>query len=439
MKKIIVVCLLLFYSLASAAAFSGFDAIFSDATEETDSSAKDFSWKGKAEVSLEGFPKGGMLDPAESISFDLEWNTSRVQTSASLSFSNTLQWDELLTDLSLTTFVKNVRIEAGFLTKEWGSGDGVHVVDVPNALDYTNGITDDLLAMKVPEPMVIVSSSWGNTALELLYKPIFTPMKTSMEGRWSLLPATFFAPDGTKATITDSQTSKLSYSQFGSRLSTVWGPSDISFIYFNGYYSQPGYKNLVFDFSDPLHPYVTSVEVQYTKAQLFGTALTVVAGPYTLMFEGGYYLSEDKEGTDPTLYNSKWVYEAGIGMFLFGTSTYGSLMYNGHRTDHFDQVDVLAGDVDAYQAYGGKAYGNTLTAALEIPFARDTLSLRLAGTYQIETKGYAFLPSLQWEISDSLVFTAKGRLFGNVSGDEGNIFKTWDENDSVSIGISFLF
>lgn len=439
MKKIIVLCLMLFWTLASAASLSLFDAISSDDAGETDGITKDFSWKGAAGVSLEVFQKEGTIDWQESLSLDLEWNTDKVQALASLSFPTTLQGDGLLTYLSLTTYARNIRIEAGLLTKEWGSGDGVHVVDVPNALDYTNGITDDLLAMKVPEPMVIVSSSWGNTTLELLYKPTFTPMKTSMEGRWSLLPENFSDPGGTKANIAFPQTDRLSYSQFGSRLTTVWGISDISLLYFNGYYSQPGYKNLVFDVSDPLHPYVTDVEVQYTRAQLFGTALTVIAGPYTFMLEGGYWLSEDRQGTDPTLYNSKWVYEAGVGMFLFGTSTYGSLIYNGHWTDHFDQVNVLLADVDAYQAYGGKAYGNTLTAALEIPFARDTLSLRIAGTYQIETKGYALLPSLRWQISDSLVLSAKGRVFGNVSGDERNIFKTWDDNDSLGIGISFLF
>jgi hypothetical protein len=439
MRKLILVCFLFFSSLVSLAAYNGFDDIFSDVAEDPASVSTDFSWKGEVKTSWEGFLAEKTLLDEESLAFDLDWNTSKVQTLVSLTIANPLDWNEVINTLSITTYVKNFRIEAGLLIKEWGSGDGVHVVDIPNSLDYTNGINDDLRSMKIPEPMVIVSTSWGNTALEVLYKPFFTSMKTSMDGRWSLLPDSFFAPDGTKADISFPQTASLTFSQFGSNLKTVWGNTDIALIYFNGYYSQPGYKDLVFDFSDPLHPYITSVAVQYTRAQLFGTALTTVAGPFSLIFEGGYWLSEDTQGTDPTLYNSKWVYEAGVGMFLFGTATYASFMYNGHWIEHFDQVESLQGDVDAYQAFGGKAYGNTLTAALEMPFARDRLSLRLAGTYQVETKGYVFLPSLRWEISDSLIFTAKGRMFGNISGEEENIFKTWEENDSLSVNLSFLF
>jgi hypothetical protein len=424
----------LVYFLASIAAFSAFDDIFSDSSQTKDISLQELSLTGSLDSSLEAFLDGETLASENSGSLNLSWDTPYVAASLSFEFSVPIQDEERITSLSIATFVKGFRIEAGLLTKEWGSGDGVHVIDVPNALDYRRGITDDFQSQKIAEPMVSISKSWGNTVLEILYKPNFTPMKTSREGRWSLLPDNFANAD-----LTFVETTSLSYSQVGSRLKTVLGPMDLGILYFNGFYSQPGYKNLVFDFSDPSQILVTSAEVIYTRCQLFGVEGTLVLGPITFLFEGGYYLSEDTQGTDPTLYNSKWVYEAGLGMFPFTGNTYLSLTYNGHVIEHFDKVDILASDVDAYQAFAGKAYGNTLTAALEIPFARERGTLRLAGTFQIETKGYAFLPSLRWDFNDRLNLTAKGRMFGNAWGEEENIFKTWKDNDSLTLILSFLF
>jgi hypothetical protein len=422
------------YFLTSITAFSAFDDIFSDSSPTKDIGLQELNLTGSLDSSLEAFFDGETLSSENAASLNLSWETPYVSASLAFEFSVPIRDEERITSLSLATFVKGYRIEVGLLTKEWGSGDGVHVIDVPNALDYRWGITDDFLSQKIPEPMVSLSKSWGNTVLEILYKPNFTPMKTSQNGRWSLLPDNF-----ANAEITFVETTSLSYSQFGSRIKTVLGPFDLGILYFNGFFSQPGYKNLVFDFSNPSQILVTSAEVVYTRYQLFAAEGTLVLGPITFLFEGGYYLSEDTQGTDPTLYNSKWVYEAGLGLFPFTGNTYLSITYNGHITEHFDKVDILYSDVDAYQAFAGKAYGNTLTAALEIPFAQERGNLRLAGTFQVETKGYAFLPSVRWDFNDRLKLTAKGRLFGNAWGEEENIFKTWEDNDSFTLLLSFLF
>jgi hypothetical protein len=57
----------------------------------------------------------------------------------------------------------------------------------------------------------------------------------------------------------------------------------------------------------------------------------------------------------------------------------------------------------------------------------------------VETQGYAVLPSVTWSIADDLVFKASGRLFGAVGNGSSSLFKTWAANDTLTVGISYLF
>ncbi|MDD4220482.1 MAG: hypothetical protein PHR10_09915, partial [Sphaerochaetaceae bacterium] len=185
-----------------------------------------------------------------------------------------------------------------------------------------------------------------------------------------------------------------------------------------------------------------TVTIDFTRAQLFGAEATFITGPLTFMAEGGFWLSEDMKGNEMGKYNNKWVYLAGVGLLVPGTSTYATLTYNGHYIMDFDEGPYAAMDADnlqAAQSSAGKRYMNTLTAAMEIPLARDTVVIRLAGTYQIETHGYALLPSVTWNIADDLAFKANARIFGSIGTGSESIFETWKDNDALKLGISYLF
>lgn len=152
-------------------------------------------------------------------------------------------------------------------------------------------------------------------------------------------------------------------------------------------------------------------------------------------------LSKDTDGTDATLYNSKWVYLGGISYLDPTSQLYLALMYNGHYIEHFDLIesDPFADlDVDMGQAFDRKAYGNTLTLAFEMPLFREKVKVRLGATYQIETEGYALLPSVAWQVSDDLKLECKAVAYGAM-GSKESLFKTWDDNDYLTISITHFF
>lgn len=432
MKRIILI-LISISLITNLFAFAGFDDIFSDGPVQESVQPSSFSLSGAAEISA-GIFFNNQVFSEQLLRLNLLMDTRLFRTEAALSFdarNNFLQAETL----SLTSFFDWGTIEVGLLKKEWGSGDGVHVVDVINAFDYSKGLSDDIFAMKRAELMFISTLYLKQSSLELYLKPTYTSGLLSMadptKDRWSVLSSDLASMLILPTTL--AQTDTLDYIQGGARARTSIGGVDLSLLYYKGHMAQPGMKVI-----GATSPYPT--EPVYTPYQLFGMDTTYVAGQFTFMTEGGYMLSKDTKGTDAALYNSKWVYLAGVSYLEPSSQLYLALLYNGHYISNFDKVEASMNplDVDMVQAFDRKPYGNTLTLALEMPLFREKLKVRLGATYQIETEGYAFLPSLAWQISDDVQLTLKGVIYGAV-GSKSSMFESWKKNDYLTLGITHAF
>ena len=436
MKRVLLVLLTISLLLGNLFAFAGFDDIFApEATEEEETKNLKFAVSGSIGANV-GVYFNDQVFSEQLLKINLLADSPSFKSEAALSFD--AQKGKLNADtISVTSFFDWGIIKAGLLKEEWGSGDGVHVVDVLNAFDYSKGLSDDIFSMKRPEFMVTSTIYKDQSSLQLYLKPTFTPGLASMEesgDRWSLRPA------DTPATtdFTEPKIDSLEHVQFGARGRTTIGGVDLGLLYYNGHMTQPGYKPTL---ASP----ITDIEIIYTPYQLFGSEATYVLGQFTFMAEGGYMLShKDTKGTDPTLYNSKWVYLGGVSYLEPTSQLYLALMYNGHLLVDYDSVKsnvanpFVGFDVDQSQAFDNKAYGNTLTLALEMPMFRERVKVRLGATYQIETEGYALLPSISWQVSDDLKLECKAVVYGAM-GSKGSLFKTWDDNDYLTIGITHYF
>jgi hypothetical protein len=483
MRRILLTTLLIILLVNPIFAFEGFTDIFGeDSFEETtvqvSSDDSGVKFNGALSFSIQGIKdkdnsreinttiNGGLM-------MDLGWKGSIVDAKVTLDLlpktdRTQLEWVDIFKILSISTFFDGGYVEAGLLKKEWGSGDGVHVVDVLNAPDYRNGISDDPLEMKMSEPMIVASARFKDTTVEAVYKPMLIPMvAASLDSgsRW-MMPNTIGAitipgmPPIDEAFMarvkveepSPDELSTLNNSQWGIRLKTIFGPIDAGIIYYNGFYPTPSFIVDMTKFIEPEGD--INVTLEFTHAQLFGTEATVVVGPLTFMLEGGFWLSEDYKGAKPNRYNNKAVYLAGVGFTIPKTSAYMSFTYNGEYIMNFPDSPIIYGagpggmiipieiDADGMQSLvssNGKAYMNTLTAAFELPLARERVNLRLAGTYQVETKGYLVMPSVSWSVVDELLVKAAGRFYGTFDEAIGSMFNTWKDNSTLTVGISYLF
>ncbi|MBI9094976.1 MAG: hypothetical protein JEY71_08860 [Sphaerochaeta sp.] len=430
MKRVLLVVLTISLLAGNLFAFAGFDDIFAPETvgEEEPANKMSISLSGSAGATV-GVYFDDQVFSEQLLRLNLLADSPSFTSEAALFFD--AQEGKLGADtISVTSFFDWGFIKAGLLKEEWGSGDGVHVVDVLNAFDYSKGISDDIFSMKRAEFMVTSTIYKDQSSLQLYLKPTYTPGLASMEktgDRWSLLPANF-----STLTINDPpKTDSLEYVQFGARGRTSIGGADLGLLYYKGHMAQPGFKP---EAATPPN-YIDTV---YTPYQLFGSEATYILGQFTFMAELGYMLSKDTKGTDPTLYNSKWVYLGGVSYLEPTSQLYLSIMYNGHFIEHYALFKNNPLDVDYGQAFDNKAYGNTLTFAMEMPLFRERVHVRLGSTYQIETEGFALLPSLRWQVSDDLKLECKAVIYGTL-GSKASLFKTWEDNDYLTIGMTHYF
>ncbi|WP_422479683.1 hypothetical protein [Pleomorphochaeta sp. DL1XJH-081] len=449
-KRTIVVLSIILIAVSPIMAFDGFTDIFGEepVVESAIETTNPLTIAGTVGFSIEAFrgddePFKGETTIGGGLDLDLSWNGSIVDARTTLALhpapDASMEWIDIFTGLSLTAFYDGGYVEAGLLKKEWGSADGVHVVDVLNAPDYRNGIVDDTNAMKMAEPMVSTTRTWGDTSLEVVYKPMLIPMVAAdepddrwfmmSEAQYNALKTLFGGVNPEIIQPSPEELGKLTNWQIGGRLKSIVGPADLGLIYYNGFLYQPSYRIVA----------PPEIELEFTRAQLFGAEATMVAGPFTFMVEGGFWLSEDHDGTDPYTYNSKAVYLGGIGFMIPGLGAYTSVTYHGHYVLDFQEVPGDADFSQASQSSNGKPYMNTITAALELPLAREKVTVRLAGTYQLETGGYAVLPSVTWNVTDDFIFNATGRLFGALGPSADSLFATWAKNDALKLGISYVF
>ncbi|NCC65314.1 MAG: hypothetical protein EOM15_11730 [Spirochaetia bacterium] len=330
-------------------------------------------------------------------------------------------------ELSVSLFFGSVHIKAGLFTHTWGSANLMHIVDVLTAQDLRNGILDDLEAMKRPEVMLNLSVYAEQNTLDLILKPGFSASYIQNEGRYALLVDQF-----TSVTFHEMDTNTLQTIGGGARYTIRHRLLDVSLLYFNGYNPQRGFDALIFDANTFA---LTDADLIYTRYQLFAMHSNLVKGPWNLALEGGFFLSEDREGTESGRYNSKWAYLAEVSYTDENTNAFYALSYQGQYILAFSSNPF---DVDMIASYDGKAYANSLAAAFEIPCKRDTITIRVGGTYQIESKGYVLLCNFSYAISDDIELFFKGTLYGSMSNTT-SLYKRWEDNDAIAIGLRAWF
>lgn len=361
------------------------------------------------------------------LSFALEQNEERYRAVAQLQYDSLANRLEA-TDLSVSLFTGNMTIKGGLFTHPWGSASTNHVVDVLSSRNLRAGFVDDLEAMKRPSLMALLSSYWEDSSVEVVFKPGFLPSYLVTEGRYSLIPAAFAS-----AAVTETDTLDLTSWEAGGRYRLSLGTLDAALLYYNGHHPEPGFSVTAFD-SGTFAP--TALTLVYTRYQLFALEGSLFLDPFTLAFEGGFFLSEDEEGTTSSLYNSKFAYLAELSYTHPATSAFLALAYQGKYVLDFNTTNPM--DVDNLASFDGKAYENTLILVVEYPFLEQRLTTRAALTYQVESEGYALLAGLSYALLDDLQVFFKTTVYGAL-GSKSSIYKTWDDNDSLKVGMRAWF
>jgi len=332
-------------------------------------------------------------------------------------------WEDLVEDAVVRYFFAAGFLEAGYTTVEWGKGDGMHAADPVNPLDQSEGFGGDTADLKIPVPLVRTAFYTGaNSLLEFVYAPLFVPMVTADQGRW----VPYEIPD-TITVITDERPEmSLAHFQGGIRYTFTAGPADLGFQYYCGYMHDPGFVYLS----------ATEMELVYTRYQLFAGEAAVAAGPFTFRCEAGFKLTEDIEGDDPSLYNSRAVYLAGFDVSVPGTKFYILCQASGDYTSGTDGLP--ADDIDVMTGYGYPARMHNIAVSVEHPFFHDKMNIRISGLYMPEANGYYISPEMTYDLADNLQLGITGGFYGGEEKDY-SLPAFWEDNDYLQVGLKASF
>jgi len=389
----------------------------------------------------------GELAPSADLTLKAEQDGTNYRAVAEISYDSTLNSLEAQ-ELSLSLFFGPVTLKAGLMRHSWGTADTAHVVDIVNGRDLRKGIVDDLELMKRPDWMLTLSTYFENGALDLVVKPGFNPSYVPMDGKYSMLksmepllaklPVGYLGFDFDKLKITEMDTHSLSTVSAGARYRFLFNPVDIGVIYYTGYFQDPGFDPVISDVdSPPPVKNLDGVHLCYTRYHFLGLATSYFLEPFTFAVEGGMFFSEDTDGSDPSLYNSKAAYLAELSYTNPNNAFFVALNYQGQYTLKFNDSNPL--DVDRLASFNGKAYQNNFTLAMEYPFMQEKLKARVAGTFQLESLGFAVMGSLTYDLDDAVEVFAKTTVYGTFDEDRTGLYNTWKENSQVQLGVRAWF
>jgi hypothetical protein len=387
----------------------------------------DDGWNSEQEF----FPEGGISLLIDSGLSELH---ARLGINAAQSAGqHSLQLD--LEELFIRSYFPFGFVDAGLMVIAWGTGESGHAVDPLNPLSYKAGFPDNLNEAKQAELMARINLYLGYSGkVELVYLPFFHPLLMADSGRWAAAD-TSALPNLQDPPVTET----WEYAQAAARISGTVGGIDLGLLYFYGFRHEPGYKfTTTFTGTNPLDPshYTTTTTTAYTRGHLIGTEAAAAAGPFTFRGELGFWLSEDRDGTETHLYNSRIEWLAGIDYRIPGTTVFLMVEELGSYVLQYDGLSTQ--DADLMRTFDS-ALTNTLTAAAEASFARETINVRLSGTYLAEAEGYLIKPEVTWRIDDNLQLTLGGTLVGGSDpGDSFSPFYAWRGNDYFEITAAFL-
>ncbi|MGD1822158.1 MAG: hypothetical protein ACPKM0_05260 [Pleomorphochaeta sp.] len=443
MKKIITIFYLSTIFLSTIIASDGFDFIFDDEKnyEEEDSSSFDIYGDISSRVEIFSYSNKffeNEINPFANLNLIFEYNNPFLLGYANIYIpaldEDNVTYKDMVKELSLSYFIPNGKIQAGYFVHRWGSVDTVRVVDVINANDYSSGLYINQLEMKISEPIILTQFYLGNKLLEFIYKPIFTSIKIASSGRWNIedeVSSLLIINDSTN--IIEPNTNTLEYGSIGIKYAMPIKSIDAAFMYYRGYFEIPGYQYTIV--LTPSPPYeVISIETIYTMMNIFGSEFTYLKGPFTFASEVALYLSEDFNSTEESLYNNRLSYTVSVNYKIKDTTSYVTLSYNGCSIFGYDDTNLL--DVDTAS---NLEQNHNIILALHVPLFMEKLLVEAGITYQIPTKGYVVLSKIEYNLKDDITLRVNANLYGTFDNNEDSLYKTFDNNDSLSFSINYQF
>ncbi|QEN04436.1 hypothetical protein EW093_06900 [Thiospirochaeta perfilievii] len=356
-------------------------------------------------------------------------------------------------------------LEVGLLKPIWGNADGIHAVDLLNPLDYSDPFGTSYLDSKISQQMVKVNVPIGvNSLLEVSYLPSFQGDNIPLSGTWTpayiknmeetiylmaypsiLEQVTASLPNNTPQSIIESSADQQSKnaastivstinfdeaeyfidSQVAARFTTSLNYMDLGFTYYYGFLKQP-----TLDPADVLEN--LRLNLIYNRVQTIGFDIAAQIGSFNTKGELAYNLTNDLDGSDPAVNNNSVKYILGFDINLPINNMNILLQGVGDVILSSSNIGVL----DPQYSTSDEYWTLSIMGRVSDSYLNEKLSLEITGSYSIVDRDFMAKPKATYSINDNSKIYAQYLL---LEGGATTTFGQYDNNDTLTIGLDFIF
>lgn len=312
----------------------------------------------------------------------------------------------------------------------WGQADGLKVLDVVNPQDFREFILEDFGDSRIPLWSVNAEIPIEHVTVQLIWLPDQSYHKLPEPGSAYSFSAPGFAitsPPGVDLVVQDAQRPQrvIADSDFGIRVSTLWGGWDLTANYFYHYEDLPApFSEIAVTPEGPL----LTVTPRYERTHLLGGTFSNAFGSVVLRGEAGYFfnrplISRGVADGKSFLQVDQFRHVVGLDWFRFSETLVSVQVFQDWAPNHSPLLFV-----------------DRLTTSVSALLRRDFLNQTLTPEFllvQNTTCGSGMArPRIKYAMNDHTTLRLGGDVFyGNRDCDFGQ----FAERDRVVLGVTWAF
>ncbi|MBE3576100.1 MAG: hypothetical protein IMX00_00140 [Limnochordales bacterium] len=358
-----------------------------------------------AEISLAG-PKVELGGVRLTLQFEQPFSSGALR--ARVEVDRSIRLREAFLDI----YLEDTDLRLGRQRIPWGTADISNPTDNLNPVDYTHPFAEEnrleVLALRAQH-------YWGDWTAEFVWIPFFVPSPQPEPGSRWYVPVPL--PPGFSLGAPQEPAKELNNSEFALKLSRMGGKADFSLSYFDGWDDLPS-----------LHPDLDSMTIVpvYHRLRVLGADFATASGKWGFRGEAAYFLTEDRERTDPAIKNP--YLQVVLGADFTPSDAY---YFNGAvAVEHVAKsaVSLKGGPLEE---------GTTSTLMLTAEYRpRFELTCGLDCIYNLTGRDFLLRPRLSYSPADGVTFSTGLLLF---HGPAGTRFGNFAEKDYLYAGVEMAF
>ena len=307
----------------------------------------------------------------------------------------------------------------------YGKAEGVFITDAVSPKDLKEFLLPDFNEIRMGITAAKVNYYFGNSTIEAVWAPIFTPTQMPDEGSiWR--PSMIFPITPTYDYSTAEIDPQLENSEFFLRFSSMGSRADFEVV--GGYFWDDDPTMHITKEIDPATMQLTGLTVrpEHHRLAMGGASFSTPLGPTLLRGEGGYYSgkyfqTETPTISDATIKRDYLHYMVGLDYTLAG------VMLSGQ----FIQENIL----DYEQGIRNDEVESTITFLAKKDFLREKLWLELFTYIGVNNEDALIRPKISYAFADGFDVQFGANIF---VGDKGR-FGQYYANDMIYTKIKYSF